>query len=178
MAWRHKPEPPVDRAMRELDQQLKQVRREIQQLSDQPPASPSPVAAGRPPAPAPAHSPHASFISKMLTPTPSQATVTYRTRRDLFDVADKTVAQLELDALATAPNESQADLFAAGAVARTAPAAERQSTKSSKLMDYLSAGSIRTYRPLRREQREERNRFLGLIGAATVAVWVIYVLVR
>lgn len=185
MAGWHKREQPVDRAMRELERQLSQVRREIRQLANQP-VTPSASAngAGDPTSPGSTAEGMTTFVRQMLVPARKQTTVTYRSRKDLFDVADSAVTQLEIENLAVSPQPAEPDLFGAAAQ-KTAGAATpaitrsgRLATQGSKLMDYLSAGSIRSYKPLRRVQREERNRFFAWLGVALAAVWLIWAIVR
>ena len=191
MAGWHKREQPVDRAVRELEQKLASVRREIRQLADPtatPPATPSGFAVRRPEprsgAAASGGEGVTGFVRRMLQPTGKDVPVTYRSRRDLFDVADRAVTQLELDPL-TQPATAEPDLF--NAAAQTAAGAvtlpgksptERLVARGTKLMDYLSAGSIRSYKPLRCVQREERNRFFAWMGVAAAAVFLIWVIVR
>ena len=188
MAGWHKRERPVDRAARELEQKLANVRREIRQLSE-PATTPGTAAPGHgaPPAAVGAGGNGdgmTAFVRRMLRPTGKDVAVTYRSRRDLFDVADRAVTQLELDPL-TQPAVAEPDLFSAAAqtaagaaVPRANAPGDRLVARGSKLMEYLCAGSIRTYKPLRRVQREERNRFFTWMGVALAAVWLIWVIVR
>ena len=191
MAGWHKRERPVDRAARELDQKLASVRRESQQLSD-----PTATPAATPSASSPGHGERrvavtggngeglTAFLRGMLQPARKEVPVTYRSRRDLFDVADRAVTQLELDPL-TRPAAPEPDLFTAPAQTTAGAATsstqlphDRLVARGTKLMDYLCAGSIRTYKPLRRVQRQERNRFFAWMGVAVAAVWLIWVIVR
>ena len=185
MAGWHKREQPVDRAMRELERQLTQVRHEIRHLADQT-ATPfaSANGAGEPASPGHAGEGMTSFVRQMLAPARKQTTVTYRSRKDLFDVADRALTQLEIENLAVPPRAVEPDLFAAaaqttaGAATSVSTPGGRLAAHGTKLMEYLSAGSIRSYKPLRRAQREERNRFFVWMGVALAAVWVIWVVVR
>ena len=47
-----------------------------------------------------------------------------------------------------------------------------------KLAAYLGAGSIKTYKPIKRAQRLARNRFLMWLGLSFVALWVIWFVIR
>ena len=53
------------------------------------------------------------------------------------------------------------------------------STKpQEKLAHYLSAGSIKSYKPLKHVQRQTRNRFFMWLGLSLIALWFIYAVVR
>ena len=127
------------------------------------------------------------FVKDMLTPPPKgTAAPSYRTQRELFDVGAEPLKDLEAEPIAFAQkptsdlhsnNHRTVDSKVIGA-----PAAATQidcSTKpDEKLAHYLSAGSIKTYKPLKRVQRQTRNRFFMWIGLSFVALWLIYAVVR
>ncbi len=132
-------------------------------------------------------------MQQMLRPASQDQAPTYRTREDLFDVAGTPAQQIEMDQFAfdegqtrSSDQAAETDLFRAAETRETADGAaqadrtgsSRESDQGSKLVHYLSAGSIRSYKPLRRVQREDRNRFFAWVGLAVAAVWILYVVVR
>lgn len=182
MGLRVKREQPVDRAVRELEQEIARVKRELRRAEQGPPPAAHPAA----PAAAVPDTPDTMtrFVKKMLAPAAREVQPSYRVRNDLFDVADTPLEQLELEPIAFGDRAAaEPDLFHAadrdGAAAASDGAhGERQSAGGSKLVQYLSTGGIRSYKPLRRVQREERNRFFAWLGLAGAALWLLYVIVR
>jgi hypothetical protein len=161
--FRRKPTLPVDRALRDVNQQLADLRRQIRAAEQRPP---SPAVTG--------------FVKQMLAPARRPAVATYRTQRaDLFDVAGDPLRELDPEparpARAVAP-----DLFSSGhPPAPRATAADSPSQQT--LIKYLGAGSVRAcgpHRPLKGVERRERNRFFGWIGLALAALWLLYVMIR
>jgi hypothetical protein len=170
---------PVDRAVEELDEKLAQVQHELRIIK----CDPSRTAVNQTRGKRPSAKAVAQFIKDILTP-PAKKPVTpsCQTHRDLFDSPAEPLKDLEGAPVAFAPRV-EADLFSkTGApLSQTAePSAQIDcSTKpEEKLAHYLSAGSIKSYKPLKRVQRQTRNRFFMWIGLSLVALWFIYAVVR
>ncbi len=160
--FRRKPEPPVDRALQDVERQLAEVRRQLR-------------SAERPVPPA-----TTGFVKDMLTPARRQTEPTYHAKRkDLFDVPADPLRELEPAPVATSRAVSPELFHASGGNGTRAVAAD--SSAQDKLLTYLSAGSVRAcgpHRPLKGVQRRERNRFFGWIGLAVATLWLLYVMVR
>ena len=171
---------PVDRAVEELDEKITEVQRRLRAI-ERDPARASKLGPIR--TKQNSGESITKFVKDMLTPpTKKPPTPSYQTRRDLFDVPTEPLKDLEAEPVAFAPRV-EPDLFSkTGApLTQTAePAAQIDcSTKpEEKLAHYLSAGSIRSYKPLKRVQRQTRNRFFMWIGLSFVALWFIYAVVR
>jgi hypothetical protein len=171
--WQKKTRP-VDRAVEELNRQIAQLQRQLRQAEQTDPARP---AAAGPAASAPASV--AKFMKDMLAPGRERPPATYHARADLFDVGPGAMQELEVEpagaqlhapAVATGPSLQQ---YGAPITAGAASAQAQE-----KLAHYLSAGTFRNQRPVRRAQRQHRNRFFMWIGLSFVALWVLYVVVR
>ena len=95
--------------------------------------------------------------------------------RDLLDAAAQPMKELEAEPRSVA-QQPAADLFNHATTAQRidcAPKAEE------KLAIYISAGSLKGFkRPLRVEQRKNRNRFFMWLGLSLVALWFIWAVVR
>ena len=174
---------PIDRSVSELDRQIAAIQRRIHRMENGGPDRPAPASGG------PAHRSVSAilggFVKQMLGPPRETMSVTCKTRTDLFDVGSDALKELEDDPVAFA---QPPDLFqqarrdsGAAAAAATAPAGRSHITRAEadpRLAQYLSAGSIRTYRPLKRVQRETRNRFFMWLGLSLVALWLMYAVIR
>jgi hypothetical protein len=187
MAFGRKRSSPIDRAVKDLDRQIASVQKQLRQMSAERPTNGRAFRGGASSAAASASCAElaAKFIKEMLKPPDRKsATPSYRTRQDLFDVPTEPVKELEAAPI-TLPRAAEPDLFgttekgeaaAAGAKARAqidcAPKPEE------KLAHYLSAGSIKTYKPLKRVQRQTRNRFFMWLGLSLIALWLLYAVVR
>jgi hypothetical protein len=177
--WRKRSRP-IDRSVAELEQQIAAVEKQIRQQT----GKPVPGAAGTEPRTGVAAMSEsvANFVKEMLVPPKKTVAPSYRARKDLFDVDAEPLKELEADAVAFA-RKPEPDLFSNAA--QVAHASQPASTATAvspvsqeKLAHYLSAGSIRTYRPLKRTQRQTRNRFFMWVGLSFAAFWLIYVVVR
>jgi hypothetical protein len=173
MAMWHKTSRPVDRAMEEIDRQIAELQKQLRQVEH-----PSADNAGaksetaRPTATEKA----TRFIKNTLATARKPAAPSLRARADLFEVGAEPLKELEADAIAFA-RKPNPDLFShVGVVAAEPGTATAAATE--KLAHYLSAGSIKTYKPLKRVRRQARNRFFMWLGLSFVAFWVIYVVVR
>ena len=161
--WR-KDTSPIDRAVEDLEQQIATLQRQMRMAETGKSRPPSPVAAT-------AES-MTKFVKEMLTPPPKTVAATGRPKRDLFDGAAEPMKELEAEAIAFA-KQPEPDLFAPATKIDCAPKAEE------KLAIYISAGSLKGFkRPLRTEQRQNRNRFLMWLGLSFVALWFIWAVVR
>lgn len=109
------------------------------------------------------------FVKGLLTP-PAKAVA--RPPRDLFYAAAEPMKDLEAEPISFAPHP-EPDLFASVKRIDCAPKPE------DKLGIYISAGSLHGFKkPLRVEQRRNRNRFFMWIGLSFVALWFIWAVVR
>jgi hypothetical protein len=161
--WR-KDTSPVDRAVEDLEQQIATLQRQMRAAEAGKTKPQSPVAAT-------AES-MTKFVKEMLTPPHKNISSAYRPKRDLFDGAAEPMKELEAEAIAFAPRP-QTDLFAPAKKIDCAPKPEE------KLGIYISAGSLHGFKkPLRVEQRKNRNRFFMWLGLSFVALWFIWAVVR
>ena len=152
---------PIDRAVEDIEQQIATLQRQVRAAETGKAKPQSPVAAT-------AES-MTKFVKEMLTPPPKAGSPAYRPKRDLFDGAAEPMKDLEAEAIAFSP---QPDLFAPKRI-DCAPKAEE------KLAIYIGAGSLQGFKkPLRVEQRRNRNRFFVWIGLSFVALWFIWAVVR
>ncbi len=161
--WRRQTANPIDRAVEDLEQQIAALQRQAHALENR---RGSPMAATTDSV--------ARFVKEMLAPPAKKPTTPYRPRRDLFDGAAEPLKELELEAVASAGvAQPQPDLFAAPKRIDCAPKPEE------KLGLYISAGSLKGFkRPLRVEQRRNRNRFLMWLGLSCLALWFIWAVIR
>jgi hypothetical protein len=168
---------PIDRAISDLDQQIATVQRQLRKASN------DPARAGQSAPPSPAQT-VTRFVKDILAPPSRAASPTYRTREDLFDGSAEPLRELEAEPIAfgqkTAP-----DLFTnsapAGRSASTGTAALETAQvvpPQEKLAHYLGAGSIRSYKPLKRVRRQTRNRFFMWLGLSFLALWIIWFVIR
>jgi hypothetical protein len=168
MALRRKRTGPVDRAVEDLDRQLATVQRQLQQFSTAevgniaPPRSASPATTVT------------TFVKEVLKPPTKSPPPPVKSRRDLFDVAAEPMKDLEAEPIAFAP-KTDTDLFAKPPLPTRIDCAPRP---EEKLAHYLSAGSIKSYKPLKHVQRKTRNRFFMWLGLSLVAVWLIWAVIR
>jgi hypothetical protein len=165
--WRRQTANPIDRAVEELERQIAALQRQADALQN------------RRAAPAAATTDSvAKFIKEMLAPPPKKPAPAARPRRDLFDAAAEPLKELEAEPLATAgvaagAAQPQPDLFSPPKRIDCAPRPEE------KLGLYISAGSLKGFkRPLRVEQRRNRNRFLMWLGLSCLALWFIWAVIR
>jgi hypothetical protein len=172
MALRRNTSRPVDRAVDELDRQIAELQKQLRRLEHQPASD---AGTDAPVNRTASLERVAGFIKNTMSPV--KRPLVSRTRADLFDVGTEPLKELEADAVASA-RRPDADLFAhiTGAGQGGALAAAPEATE--KLTRYLSAGSIKTYKPLKHVQRRARNRFFVWLGLSFVAFWIIYVVVR
>ena len=167
MGMRRKKSRPVDRAVAELEQQIAEVQRQLRHVAQ----PETPRAAGSSSA-----DNVVGFVKEMLTPNRRTAVNAHRPRADLFDVGNETLKELETDGIVTASpavagHEQYGEPLAVSTPPKIAPHDER-------LMHYLNAGTFRGQRPIKRIQRQQRNRFFMWIGLSFVALWLLYVVIR
>jgi hypothetical protein len=176
MRFRSRHGDPIDRAIGDLDRQIATLQRQARELASDPGragASPKSRAEAI-----------TRFVKDMWrtprrSPDPSQ-----QTRQDLFEVAAEPLKELEAEPIAFA-QKPEPDLFAralgAGNSASTATTALESAQvvpPQEKLAHYLGAGSIKSYKPLKRAQRQARNRFFMWLGLSFVALWIIWFVIR
>ena len=185
MHWWDKPKPPIDRAVQDLDREIVRLQREIRRLSD----SPLPAERADQRLPNPARSPLQSietFLRSMLAPPRRTSASEERARRDLFDLTDDPLKELDTEPVVFA-GKSRPDLFSASATAAARDSGPKpgvvipfgkSAAGGTRLAEYLSAGSPKAYKPLKHVQRQERKRFFMWIGLAFAVLWLIYVVIR
>ena len=175
MAIRFKRGDPIERAISDLDQQIATVQRQMREASN-----------GSEHAGASSASPARTvtkFVKDMLAPPKRTASSKAQARQDLFDVVAEPLKELEAEPIAFG-QKHEPDLFtqaalATGACASTTALESAQVVpQQEKLAHYLGAGSIKCYKPLKRAQRQARNRFFVWLGLSCVALWVIWFVIR
>ena len=159
--WRKQSANPIDRAVDELEQQIALLQEKVREAET----------SRRPPSPVAVKAESMTkFVKEMLTPPAKTTTSAYRPRRDLFDAEPMKDLEAEPIAFAQPP---EPDLFATPQKIDCAPKQEE------KLAIYMSAGSLKGFKkPLRVEQRRNRNRFFMWLGLSFVALWFIWAVVR
>jgi hypothetical protein len=175
MPLRRKPADPIDRAIGDLDRQIATLQREMRETGMQPPRGHEPAESATT-----AHS-LARFIKDALAPSRRSVDSSARAREDLFDIDCEPLKDLEAEPISFA-GRSEPDLFtrAPGAAAASATASESAQIvpRHEKLAQYLGAGSIKSYKPLKHVQRKIRNRFFMWVGLSFVALWIIWFVIR
>jgi hypothetical protein len=165
--WRKDHPNPIDRAVEDLERKIASLQQQVR-VAETGRKPLSPVAAKA--------ELLTKFVKEILTPPPQKSTaMTGRVRRDLFDTAADPLKDLEVDSIAFAAQPAP-DLFAHAATAQRIDCAPKA---DEKFAIYISAGSLKGFKkPLRVEQRRNRNRFLMWIGLGFVALWFIWAVVR
>jgi hypothetical protein len=178
MAMRRKTARPVDRAVDELDRQIAELQKQVRQLEHEPANHGG--AESRPNQPAVTEK-VTGFVRSIIAPAKKPVGPSPRARADLFDAGNEPLKDLEAEEI-TFTRKPAPDLFSqateAGDETGGVAAATAAPEATEKLTRYLSAGSIKTYKPLKRAQRQTRNRFFMWLGLSFVAFWVIYIVVR
>lgn len=189
MALWHKRANPVERAMDDLNRQIaaleKQQREMEQQKRQSQPRRATGSDTGDELSPLDAAT---GFVKQMLTPPKHNVTPSYRVQRELFDAGAEPLKDLDAQPI-TFANKSGADLFTGGTTGASNVAGQTTGSETvernleaekrqEKLVHYLSAGSIKSYKPLKRAQRQTRNRFFMWLALSFVALWLIYFVVR
>ncbi len=184
MSLRWKQPDPIDRAISDLDQQIATVQRQMREVTNGPVRG---TAIGRVNATAPTRASAGSFIKfvkGILVPDNREVGAADRVRQDLFDINAEPLKELEAEPIAFA-KKPEPDLFAppvapvGAAITGTAALETAQVVPpQEKLAAYLGAGSIRSYKPLKRVQRQTRNRFFMWLGLSFLALWIIWFVIR
>jgi hypothetical protein len=186
MAFRLKRADPINRAISDLDQQIAALQRQMRETANPPmragearPVAPNTAASARS-----AAQTVAQFLKDMLTTSKRATGPSYHARQDLFDVTADPLKDLEAEPIAFA-RKPEPDLFANAPAPGNVVAAGTSALETAqvvppqeKLAHYLGAGSIKSYKPLRRVQRQTRNRFFMWVGLAFVALWIILFVIR
>jgi hypothetical protein len=186
MPLRWKQPDPIDRAISDLDQQIATVQRQMREVTSSPTRDgrihhadatawkQTPASAGT----------FTRFVKGMLGPTKRELDASDRVRQDLFDINAEPLKELEAEPIAFA-KKPEPDLFAqppsTGSSVITGTAALEVAQvvpPQEKLAAYLGAGSIRSYKPLKRVQRQTRNRFFMWLGLSFFALWIIWFVIR
>jgi hypothetical protein len=175
MTIRFKRGDPIERAISDLDQQIATVQRQMRHLANGPDHASASSAS-------PAQT-VTKFVKDMLASPRRAVRPTYQARQDLFDVRAEPLKELEAEPIAFG-QKPDPDLFtqasvATGAIGGTAALEVAQVVPPhEKLAHYLGAGSIKSYKPLKRAQRQLRNRFFVWLGLSCVALWIIWFVIR
>lgn len=161
--WQKQKPNPIDRAVEDLEKQIATLQQQLRTAEN----------GGKPQSPVAARAESVTrLVKEALTPPSKKSVRQARPPRDLFDTTAEPLKDLEAEPIAFA-QQPTADLFAATKRIDCAPKPEE------KLGLYISAGSLQGFkRPLRIEQRRNRNRFLMWIGLGFVALWFIWAVVR
>jgi hypothetical protein len=179
MAFRRKSADPIDRAIVDLDRQIATVQRQLRQMETQPGRALEHRQTGAA-SPVPAQT-FAKFVKNVLAPPKRTVDPSFRERQDLFDVSAEPLKDLEAEPIAFA-KKPEPDLFAHAPGTTAGPVAALETAQvvppQDKLAHYLGAGSIKSYKPLRRVQRQTRNRFFMWLGLSFVALWIIWFVIR
>jgi hypothetical protein len=189
MKSRSKRGDPIDRAISDLDNQIATVQRQLRELSTDPArvtTTPGQAAGGARHATPSSGNKVTRFVKDILSPSGDSTAATNRSRQDLFDVADEPLKELEAEPIAFG-HKPEPDLFvtASATATSTTPTMSTAALETAqvvppgeKLIHYLGAGSIKSYKPLKRAQRQLRNRFFMWIGLSCVALWIIWFVIR
>ncbi|MGD0017347.1 MAG: hypothetical protein ABSC38_07530, partial [Verrucomicrobiia bacterium] len=159
---------PVDRCVAELDERMIAVRRQIRALEGQ-----TSTSTGEGNAPAQSEISFTKKVLSILDEIPDQSPQKSRALSD--EIADP------LKDLGTGAqfygSGKQPELFS---VSPQSPVAEpaKPATRESKLARYLKAVSFESSVPLRRVQRETRNKFWLWLGLGLLVVLFICIVVR
>jgi hypothetical protein len=182
--WKH-PDP-IDRAISDLDQQIATVQRQMREAASGPARTRgirriNATAGGQASASVVTF---VGFVKGMLVPAKRELRASHRVRQDLFDVNAEPLKELEAEPIAFA-KKPESDLFAhptssgiPAAVGTAALEIAQVVPPQEKLAHYLGAGSIRSYKPLKRVQRQTRNRFFMWLGLSFFALWIIWFVIR
>jgi hypothetical protein len=166
--------------MKDLDQQIATVQRQMREMETQPERALERHRSGMV-AIAPVLT-FTRFVRDMLVPQRRAVGPSCRERQDLFDVSAEPLKDLEAEPIAFAQKPAPPDLFthAPGMTAGSSTVLETAQVvpPQEKLAHYLGAGSIKSYKPLRRVQRQTRNRFFMWLGLSFVALWIIWFVIR
>ena len=164
----HKRDTPVDRSVRELNERMAAVQRQIRALEGQTTAS-----AGGASAQAQPENPFTkrvlSILGQISAPPPQE-------RRALPDEVADPLKDLGAITQDYGPG-AQPDLFTAASRSLTTEPA-KPVTRESRLARYLKAVSVESSIPLRRVQRENRNQFWIWLGLGLIVIAFICIVVR
>jgi hypothetical protein len=180
MAFRFKRGDPINRAISDLDQQIATVQRQMREVTNDPAAAANPGASPRSTV-----NTFTRVVKEMLTvPQGTVGPSSAQARRDLFDVEAEPLKELEAEPIAFA-QKPEPDLFEqAQSTAQTlytgtgALETAQVVPTRDKLAHYLGAGSIKSYKPLKRVRRQTRNRFFMWMGLSCLALWLIWFVIR
>ena len=185
MSFWHKRANPVDRSVREVERRIATLERQIRQTESRPPGT-RPLGQISESSLRSVSGSVGSFVREMLAPTKRSVPVTYKVQQgDLFDAGGEAIRELEAEPLAfrRPPDLFQGLSNEPGKPVAAGPAAEKRrgsepATIDQRLAQYLSVGSLKTYRPLKHVQRRERNRFFMWVGLSLVVAFLVYVILR
>jgi hypothetical protein len=189
MRLRSKRADPIDRAINDLDHQIATVQRQLRELTNDPARAATIghyAGDARQTVVSPAKK-VTRFVRNILSTSGDFTDTPQRARQDLFDVVAEPLKELEAEPIAFA-HKPEPDLFSTAASASATHTSPTTSTVAletaqvvppqEKLAHYLGAGSIKSYKPLKRVQRQLRNRFFMWLGLSFVALWIIWFVIR
>jgi hypothetical protein len=163
--WQKHKTDPIDRAVEDLERQIATLQRQVRTMETGKPASPVADKAEA----------VTKFVKEMLAPPKKTAGAARKPRRDLFEATAEPLKELEAEPAAFTQPPAP-DLFTHAAHAQRIDCAPKP---EEKLRIYISAGSLKSFRkPLRLEQRRNRNRFFMWMGLSLVALWFIWAVIR
>jgi len=176
MRFRSKHGDPIDRAIHDLDHQIAALQRQARELTNEPePDRGAPKVRVRM---------FARYLKDVLQGPRHVSSPAQQARQDLFDVGAEPLKELEAEPIAFA-RRPEPDLFAPAPAAVATSATGNAALEKAevvpphdKLAHYLGAGSIKSYKPLKRAQRLARNRFFMWLGLSFVALWIIWFVIR
>jgi len=158
---------PVERAVADVEERIVALQRQMRELEASTSNSLDPARAQS------STVKLTEAVKEILTPpTKKPVKPSDRRRRDLFDVPTEPLKELEAEPIAFA-QKPELDLFTP-----VRPQIDCSTKPQDKLAHYLSAGSIKSYKPLKHVQRQTRNRFFMWVGLSLIALWFIYAVVR
>ena len=162
---------PIDRAVHDLDHQIADLQRQMREFDNE---TPAPLKTAT----------IAQRLRDVLLPPRRASSSLSRSRQDLFDIEAEPLKELEAEPIAFA-QKAEPDLFASAPAAAAGVYSGNSVLETAqvvppkeKLAAYLGAGSIKSYRPLKRVQRQARNRFFMWLGLSMVALWIIWFVIR
>ena len=150
---------PVDRAAKQVEEQIRSLERQIQEFNS-----------GRTvPQSEPSGARLAGYFKELLTPPQTKPVAGARTRHDLFDLPDEPLKDLAAESVKFNARV-EPDLFAQPVSAAT--------VHDGKFAAFLSFGSVKTYRPLKHQQQANKKRFYIWVGLALAVLGVAWIVVR
>jgi hypothetical protein len=159
MAFWHKRDNPIDRCVEDLDRQIAALQFQARRLEHDPSARSE------------ASAPDGAQRNRSAEPLRKWATPTSRAITDLAAGNTELLDEVEATPIAFA-KQTEPDLFTRDTATAHAP------PKREWLGNLLGVGAVRSYKPLKYEQRLTRNRFFMWLGCAVIALCLIYLIIH